>query len=445
MNKKMMFLIALALPFVAHAAVQKLVLTNQYGEQSDNFVQSPMVSSLIAGSNISISGGLGNFTISGSGGGSGTVTSVALSGPSIFSTAGSPITTSGTITQTLVTQTQNKVLASPTGSTGTPTFRLLDPLDIPSLLSTKISDFSTAVNAIAANIQLSNVASTSIGADLVPASPGAVNLGDFTHAWGAAVVQSLVNNGSLDIHAVGGILSLQSDTGPATLNSAFFPTVTDTQNIGSGAFTWNAGFFHQFQLFSAGDQKGYLIWDEANSLDLVSNFDLLVQADTLLTFTAGTEGFLFNGDGPINIGDSSDIKPVNNNQVKLGIVGKEFSEVHTSNLIGNNMTINAAVGPINFASHLKSTNSVAAVSSCGTSPSISGTDTTGKVTVGSGGVATSCTVTFASAYTSAPHCFVNDQTDIVAVQVVPTTTNFVINVSIPFTAGALLDYFCIAN
>ena len=65
----------------------------------------------------------------------GTVTSVGLSLPNIFSVSGSPVTTSGTLTGTLATQTTNKVFAAPNGSTGTPTFRVLVADDLPDLSS----------------------------------------------------------------------------------------------------------------------------------------------------------------------------------------------------------------------------------------------------------------------------------------------------------------------
>lgn len=64
--------------------------------------------------------------------GSGTVTSVAISGPSIVSWSGSPITTSGTLTGTLASQSANTVFAGPsTGSPAAPTFRALVAADLP--------------------------------------------------------------------------------------------------------------------------------------------------------------------------------------------------------------------------------------------------------------------------------------------------------------------------
>ena len=74
----------------------------------------------------------------------GTVTSVALSLPDIFSVSGSPVSSSGTLSATLATQTANRVWAGPnTGSAAAPTFRALVAGDIPTLTASKISDFAT--------------------------------------------------------------------------------------------------------------------------------------------------------------------------------------------------------------------------------------------------------------------------------------------------------------
>lgn len=68
----------------------------------------------------------------GGGGGSGTVTSVAMTVPSFLAVTGSPITASGTLAVTLATQAANLVLIGPTsGGSAAPTFRTLDPLDLP--------------------------------------------------------------------------------------------------------------------------------------------------------------------------------------------------------------------------------------------------------------------------------------------------------------------------
>lgn len=65
--------------------------------------------------------------------GTGTVTSVAMTVPAIFSLSGSPITSSGTLAVTLATQSANTVFAGPTsGGATTPAFRALVNADFPS-------------------------------------------------------------------------------------------------------------------------------------------------------------------------------------------------------------------------------------------------------------------------------------------------------------------------
>lgn len=64
--------------------------------------------------------------------GVGTVTSVALTAPAIFSVSGSPVTGAGTLTLTLATQDANAVWAGPaSGADAAPTFRALVDLDVP--------------------------------------------------------------------------------------------------------------------------------------------------------------------------------------------------------------------------------------------------------------------------------------------------------------------------
>lgn len=105
--------------------------------------------------------------------GSGTVTSVGLSLPNIFSVTGSPVTTSGTLTASLANQDANTVFAGPgTGAAASPTFRALVAADIPTLTASKISDFDTQVRtnrldqmaAPTASVSLNNQKITNLAA-----------------------------------------------------------------------------------------------------------------------------------------------------------------------------------------------------------------------------------------------------------------------------------------
>lgn len=98
----------------------------------------------------------GSSVAVGGGGGTGTVTSVGLSLPAIFSVSGSPVTTSGSLTATLATQSANRVWAGPTtGAAAAPTFRTLVSADIAEILgAADLTDYtgtsgsgSTAIKA----------------------------------------------------------------------------------------------------------------------------------------------------------------------------------------------------------------------------------------------------------------------------------------------------------
>lgn len=68
----------------------------------------------------------------------GTVFSVGLSMPGIFTVSGSPVTSSGTLTAVLNTQAANTVLAGPTSGSLAPTFRLLVGADLPNPSATTL-------------------------------------------------------------------------------------------------------------------------------------------------------------------------------------------------------------------------------------------------------------------------------------------------------------------
>jgi hypothetical protein len=112
--------------------------------------------------------------------------------------------------------------------------------------------------------------------------------------------------------------------------------------------------------------------------------------------------------------------------------------------LGVGMTT-APTGTLTVSGHTHTTGTAPTVGSCGTSPSVVGTDTAGKITIGTGGVVTGCVLTFATTWTNAPMCFLNDETQIIAVQGVPTTTTLTINVALAFTASSVIDYHCIGR
>lgn len=94
-----------------------------------------------------------------------------------------------------------------------------------------------------------------------------------------------------------------------------------------------------------------------------------------------------------------------------------------------------------FPKKLLSTSTVLpALTSCGTSPSIVGNDTVGKLTTGSG--ATTCTLTFATAYNVAPACVVSTQG--AATQMTFTTSTTALTATVD-VASTVYNYICLSQ
>jgi hypothetical protein len=121
--------------------------------------------------------------------GVGTVTSVGLTMPGLFTVAGSPVTTSGTFSVTLNTQLANRVLAGPvSGGAAAPTFRVLSAADIPTALSshtfTGITPDTDATRDLGSpSLRWANIYS----ADLNLSNEGGNN--DIDGTWGSYTIQ----------------------------------------------------------------------------------------------------------------------------------------------------------------------------------------------------------------------------------------------------------------
>jgi len=118
---------------------------------------------LTAGTGISVTNGAGSITVANTG-----VTSVALSVPSIFSVSGSPVTTTGTLTASLATQSANTIFAGPTtGSAAAPTFRTPVLADLPQLTNGQLYVGSTGTSVAAATITAGSGISVTNGAGTI--------------------------------------------------------------------------------------------------------------------------------------------------------------------------------------------------------------------------------------------------------------------------------------
>ena len=189
----------------------------------------------------------------------GTVTSVALALPSIFSVTGSPVTTSGTLTGALTTQTAATVFAGPaTGAAATPTFRAIVATDIPTLnqnttgsaatLTTPRNIYGNAFDGSAALTQI--IASTYGGTGNGFTKFSGATTAEKTYTLPDANATLLYAGGALGTPSSGTVtnltgtasININGTVGATTATTGAFTTVSATGVITSTLATGTAPF-----------------------------------------------------------------------------------------------------------------------------------------------------------------------------------------------------------
>lgn len=290
---------------------------------------------------------------------SGTVSSVAMSVPSIMSVAGSPVTTTGTLAVSLATQTANTVWCGPTtGAAATPTFRALVAADLP----------ATAVSA-----------GTCTACDLTIDAQGRITA-KASGAGGGGTTQTI------------DVINATAATGK-TITSAVANSGTNTGVIFNNS-TALAGTTKLASFQNNSVEKSYLLNDGGWRYSADSRF---LNAGEGVYAAGGSNGFRFYDSIIVLTGVG--MRPEANG-VSMGTNAWAWGEVSARHLIS--------------AQAADPTCAVGTGAGTGASCAIftTSTDLAGKLSVTTAGAdeatgATIATVTFANAYNTAPICFIS--------------------------------------
>lgn len=190
--------------------------------------------------------------------GAGTVASVGLSAPSIFSVSGSPVTTSGTLALGFAAgQTANLFLASPNGSAGAVGLRAIAWGDVSSLAGTTGSTFAAGNDArFHTQGTDSGTTQTSFQIDSGGSGPRLSN------SSGAIRLRNAANTADADL-----ICHNLTVTGTTTTINSETLTIDDNiivlnNNVSTGTPTEDGGI----QVRRGSSTAASLTWDETNDL-----------------------------------------------------------------------------------------------------------------------------------------------------------------------------------
>lgn len=177
---------------------------------------------------------------------------------------------------------------------------------------------------------------------------------------------------------------------------------------------------------------------------------------TLSTTTANTAGQIAIGNGGNTLLFNSSFTATTSTGVLAaptgtfsGTLSVSTTTISTSSALFVNGTTTFGVGTATLVffgnvGHWDATGTIPTISSCGTSPTSTGSDYRGRITVGSV-AATSCTLTFVNAFVNKPSCVYSEETESVvnALSMVPSTTTLVFSQT--GLTSNILDYDCVAQ
>jgi hypothetical protein len=224
----------------------------------------------------------------------GTVTSVGLSLPAFITVTSSPVTGSGTLTGTLVSQSANTVFAAPNGSAGAPTFRALVTTDIPNIAESQVTNLVTDLSnrALTSTTVNGHALSSNV---LISASD--ITTGTLPHAQLPALVSGDIPNNAAN---TSGNAATATSLATRAIYGNNFNGTTDVTGIIASNYGGTGNGFTKFS-GPAGAEKIFTL-PNANATILTSNTAVtVVQGGTGATTLTSHGVMIGNGTSAVNV------------------------------------------------------------------------------------------------------------------------------------------------
>ena len=296
-------------------------------------------------------------------------TSIGLSLPSFIDVTGSPITTSGTLTGTLASQTANTIFAAPNGSAGAPTFRSLVASDIPTIAYSSLSG-TPSLASVATTGAYSSLTGTPTLGTLASISPSGT-ASSSTYLRGDNTWATITSNpGTVTSIVAGTGLSGGTITSSGTI-SVNYGTTSTTACVGddSRLSDSRSPTTHAASHASAGSDPLTLSQSQITNLTT----DLSGKVPTTRNVSAGTGlsgGGALSADVTLTVayGTTSTTACVGNDS-RLSDARTPLAHTHTASDITSGLATVATTGTYSSLSGLPTLGTLASVSPTGTASS----------------------------------------------------------------------------
>lgn len=226
----------------------------------------------------------------------GTVSSVGLALPSIFTLVGSPVTGNGTLSATFATQVANTLFSGPsTGSPAFPTFRSLAAADIPSLDFSKITTGTAPVSAGGTGATTAATARTNLSAAALGANADITSL---------TATTSVASPSSLNFSAAAGnSISIAPGTS-GIIHALGASNVTNVMRLRAGVATNNTTSLLFYGASAAADL--WSIGNAISTLDTTRKFEIYDVPNALTRLSVSNSGTVAIPTGDLQVSATTD-------------------------------------------------------------------------------------------------------------------------------------------